>query len=274
MFPVGVGIVGVVTAGVLACRATLEAKDILEESSDEINRIENYAPEEEIGKAKAQVIVKTAGRLTKVYLPSVVIGTASISCLIGSHNILKKRNVALAAAYKVLDEGFKEYRGRVIDELGEEKDHEFRYGMKTKTVTVEETDEKGKTKKFKKEETVIDNDSPSIYARFFDDASPYWKDDASMNKTFLMCQQNYANDLLVTRGHVFLNEILDMLGLPRCAEGAVVGWYYDPSDQNRDNYIDFGIFDVKSEARRDFVNGYEKSILLDFNVDGVMYDLI
>ena len=91
---------------------------------------------------------------------------------------------------------------------------------------------------------------------------------------FLRAQQQYANDKLIAQGHLFLNEVYDMLGLPRTKAGAIVGWVYDDNNAVGDNFVDFGIYDVHRETARDFVNGYERSILLDFNVDGVIYDLI
>ena len=90
---------------------------------------------------------------------------------------------------------------------------------------------------------------------------------------FLRKQQEWANELLKSRGHVFLNEVYDMLGIPRTKSGQIVGWVYNSNDEYSDNYIDFGVYDGGARSRA-FVNGYEKAILLDFNVDGVIYDLI
>lgn len=114
-------------------------------------------------------------------------------------------------------------------------------------------------------------DSVSQYARFFDEGSPAWSKDSEYNLMFLKQQQQYANDLLKKRGHIFLNEIYDMLGIPRTKAGAVVGWVYDENNPIGDNYVSFGITD---ERNANFVNGYEKSVLLDFNVDGNIWDKI
>ena len=89
-----------------------------------------------------------------------------------------------------------------------------------------------------------------------------------MNLSFLKCQQKYANDLLVAHGYLFLNQVYEMLGIPKTKAGQVVGWIYDKKNPQHDNYVDFGIYDLHNERKRDFVNGYERSILLDFNVDG------
>jgi hypothetical protein len=135
-----------------------------------------------------------------------------------------------------------------------------------------DTDENGKKIKSKKTIEVTDPNGVSQYARFFDESCVQWSKTPEYNLTFLNCQQNYANDLLHSRGHVFLNEVYDMLGIPRSQAGAVVGWVL--GKDNDVGYIDFGIYDGNRMRARDFVNGYERSILLDFNVDGVIYDLI
>ena len=91
---------------------------------------------------------------------------------------------------------------------------------------------------------------------------------------FLRHTQDYFNDLLRSRGSVVLNEVYDYLGIPRTKAGAVVGWIYDEKNPKGDNYIDFGIYNIHDRAARDFVNGYERSIWLDFNVDGYILDLM
>jgi hypothetical protein len=168
------------------------------------------------------------------------------------------------AAYGALEKGFSEYRARVVDKYGEEQDRDFRYGTEQVTVVDSETGKKTKV-------TRVGPDEPSIYARFFDPVSPSWNKEPEYNMVFLKCQQNYANDLLRSRGHVFLNEVYDMCGIPRSKAGAVVGWLLSENGET-DNFINFGIFDGREQVVRDFVNGREGAILLDFNVDGVIFD--
>ena len=119
-----------------------------------------------------------------------------------------------------------------------------------------------------KEESV---NQASIYARFFDESCPAWNKDSECNKTFLKLQQDFANELLKMKGHLFLNEVYDMLGMPRSKAGQVVGWLYDEQNPEGDNFVDFGIFD---DYNADFVNGYSRTVLLDFNVDGNIVDRI
>lgn len=114
-------------------------------------------------------------------------------------------------------------------------------------------------------------DSVSMYARFFDESCAGWSNDSNVNLVYLRQQQNYANNLLKSRGHLFLNDVYNLLGIPKTKEGQVVGWVYDVDNPMGDNYVDF---DIYAERNQGFVNGYKKSVLLDFNVDGCILDKI
>jgi len=274
------GVLGIATSTILACRATLKVEKVLDESSEKLAKI-HYA-NENVNKSKYSVTDyrkdltiaygQTGFELYKLYAPSVTVSILSITSILCSYKILHKRNIALMAAYKGIEEAFVGYRKRVVAELGADKDRDFRYGMHSEKVTITETGEDGVEKKVKTTVKVLDKDgnATSLYARFFDECSSQWSKTPEYNLMTLKCQQSYANDLLNTRGHVFLNEVYEMLGLEHSQAGAVVGWVKG----NGDSFIDFGIYDTDSEACRAFVNGLERSILLDFNVDGVMYDKI
>lgn len=124
----------------------------------------------------------------------------------------------------------------------------------------------------KNTETKLDTkEDASYYARFFDEGCTGWTKDSEFNLIFLKQQQNYANELLRKKGHLFLNEVYDMLGIPRTKAGQMVGWIYNEKNPIGDNFVDFGINNARN---KDFVNGYERIILLDFNVDGEILDLI
>lgn len=278
------GVVGVISSAVLACRATTKISGIIDKSKEEIDAIhnciddpslaENYSSED-AKKDLAIVYVHTGVNLAKLYAPAVLLGALSIAGIVASNNILRKRNIALAAAYATVDKGFKEYRSRVIERFGEEVDRELKYNIKAKKFEEIEIDpETGKEKKVKKSVSIADPNAYSDYARFFDDGCTGWEKNAEYNLMFLRAQQQYANDLLISRGHLFLNEVYDMLGIPRTKAGQVVGWVYDSENPVGDNFVDFGIYETNREKARDFVNGYERTILLDFNVDGNILDLI
>lgn len=279
----GVGIAGVVASTVLACKATMKVDSVLTESKEQIEKIKTvmedpkYTEEytEEDAKKDLTIVYTQAGlKLAKMYVPSIVVGAASIGLLIGSHRVLKKRNIALAAAYTTIDNSFKEYRKRVTDRFGEEVERQIKNNIKVVDVAKTTIDEDGNEVEVVEQVEVSALDGYSEYSRFFDDGCTGWEKDAEYNLMFLRAQQQYANDLLKSRGHLFLNEVYDMLGIPRTKAGQAVGWIYDPENPVGDNYVDFGIYDINKEKSRDFVNGYERTILLDFNVDGNIWDLM
>lgn len=277
------GIAGTVVSTVMACKATTKVGQILDETKATVDiihggmengNVEGHEYTQEDGKRDLTIVYAQTGvKLLKLYAPAIVLGAASIASIVGGHHILKKRNIALAAAYTVVDKGFKDYRKNVVDRFGEQIDKELRYNIKAKEFEKEEVDEKGK-KTVKKE--IVDVVDPlneiSEFAKFFDEYCTGWTKDPEYNLMFLRMQQNWANDTLRTRGYLFLNEVYEQLGMPKTKAGQIVGWTYN-SDKG-DHYVDFNIYNVNREANRNFVNGYERSILLDFNVDGNILDLI
>lgn len=276
-----VGVVGVGATVVTACVATTKLSDILDETTDTIEKInetvsnpdfaDKYS-EEDATKDKVIVYTQTSVKIAKLYAPSVILGVASVGCFLTSNNILRKRNIALAAAYATVDKGFKEYRSRVVERFGEALDQELRFNIKAKEFEEVVINEKGEEEIVKKTVSVVDPNTYSDYARFFDEACPGWSKDPEYNLTFLKRQQNFANEKLQTNGFLFLNDVYEMIGIPKTKAGQIVGWIYDEKNPVGDNFVDFGIYDVNNEAKRDFVNGYERSILLDFNVDGNIWD--
>lgn len=278
----GVGVVGVVGSLVMACKATTKLSDVLEESKEQLDKIKEVAAdpayEEKYSQDDAKkdttiTYVQTAMKVTKLYAPSVILCASSLGCLLASNNILKKRNAALSAAYMTVDKSFKEYRKRVADRFGEEVEKEIRYNIKAEEITKVDEDGNEVTETVKIMDGTDDPNSYSDYARFFDESCAAWQNDAEYNLTFLKAQQQYANDLLKAKGRLFLNEVYRMLGIDETKAGQVVGWVYNPDNPTGDNFVDFGIYNMQRERVRAFVNGYEPNILLDFNVDGVIWNL-
>ena len=280
---VTVGVIGTVVSAVTACKATLKVNDILDEAKKNIDTIhecrenpefaDRYT-EEDSKKDLALTYVQTGLKLAKLYAPAVILGTASIGCILSSNNILRKRNIALAAAYMAEHTSFKEYRARLAERFGKEIEQELKYNIKAKEIDEIVVDEEGKEIVNKKTVHVADIDEPSDFARFWDDGCKGWDDDSEYNLMFLKRQQAHANDILKSRGYLYLNEVYEMLGIPKTKAGHVVGWIYDEKNPVGDNYVDFGFYDVHRVKVRDFVNGYEKAILLDFNVDGNIWELM
>ena len=280
----GAGIVGFVGTIGLACRATCRADEVLEFHRRKIKDIEDAKeiadadPEGEMSydveiyrQDKAIRYLKTTGNLAKLYAPTVAVGALSLACILTSRNIMQKRYLGVVAAYNGLSAAFEEYRKRVRDEYGEGLDKHFRYGTTYEELPV--YDENGKKTKEKeqveKTETgmVIPNDDS---CRFFDSSNPNWDKNPTFSMMWLRGQQNILNDILHTRGHVFLNEVYDALGFPHTPQGAVLGWI----DGEGDNCIDFGLYDQNKENVRRFVNGVDNVIMLEFNHDGVIWDRI
>lgn len=276
------GIAGAIVGTVLACKATTKVSEIIEEKNKNIEDVHtcleekpNEYTEEDSKKDLTIIYAQTGVKLFKLYAPAIGVMTLSFASIIVGHKVLKKRNIAIAAAYAVIDKGFKQYRKNVIEEFGEGVDQQMRFGLKSKEIKKKDKD--GKT--VKEKEYYIDPDANPLdniseYARFFDAASSNFAKDPEYNMMFLRRQQDYANEMLKSRGHLFLNEVYDLLDIPRSKAGQVVGWVYDKNGNTKgDNYVDFGLYRNDQGTRR-FVNGLEYNILLDFNVDGVIYDII
>ena len=270
------GISGTVVSAVLACKATTKVAEILDETKGTLDTIhegmetgaingQEYTTED--GKKDTVVVYAQTGmKLAKLYGPAIILGTLSITSILASNNILRKRNVALGAAYAAIDKSFKEYRGRVIERFGEQVDTELKYGIKAKKFEEIEVDtETGKEKKVKKTVMVADPNLQSDYAVYFDSKSRNYETNPDYNRMFLKAQQAFANDKLQTRGHLFLNEVLDDLDLPRTPAGQIVGWTKDGPD----GYVNFRIVEVERETED---GRHEPALLLDFNVEGNIWE--
>lgn len=279
------GVAGTVASAVMACKATLKVNEITDETKVNIEKIhvalENGVTEagkeyteQDSKKDLTTVYVQTGVKLAKLYAPSVIIGALSVTAILSGHNITRKRNMALAAAYTAVDKGFKEYRGRVVERFGEELDRELRYNIKAKEIEETVANEDGTETTVTKTVKTVNPSDISEYAKFYDDGCSGWTKDPELNLCFLKAQERYANQRLQAKGILYLNEVYELLGIPRTRAGQVVGWIYDPENPNGDNYVDFGIYDFYKESNRRFVNGEERTILLDFNVDGNILDLM
>lgn len=275
------GAIGVVASAVMACKATLKVNEVLDEAKTQIDTVHEVAndpnmsekyTEEDKKKDLSIVYVQTGVKLVKLYGPSVVLGVASLACILTSHKILRKRNMALAAAYATVDRSFKEYRGRVVERFGEELDRELKYNIKAKQVDETVVNEDGTETVVTKTVNAVDPTQYSEYARFFDDGCIGWEKNPEYNLMFVRQVQNWANERLKSRGYLFLNEVYEMFGFPMTEAGQVVGWVYDK--EIGDGFVDFGVYDLYNEKARDFVNGRERVILLDFNVDGNVAKLL
>lgn len=287
----GAGLVGMLATIVLASKATLKVNDLSIEIEEERATIELAEEEgtteagkpysnEDYNKDLAIHYVQSGLKYAKLYAPAIGVGVLSVTAILASHGVMAKRQTSLMAAYGLLAETYNAYRKRVAEQLGEDVDRNFHMGMTEETHIVTEITEDGKSKKVRKTRLIKDPTQLSIYARCYDKTSSnQYRGDRLMDRAFLMGQQNYANDLLKLKGFVFLNEVYNSLGLPWSQEGQLVGWVLkgDPDQmkkEGRDGYIDFGILNPINDADREFMDGNNDAIWLDFNVDGIVYDLI
>ena len=275
------GVIGTVASAVMACKATTKLSDILEDSKEQINQVHNFLEDDRISESQyskedgnkdlAIIYAQTGIKLVKLYAPAVALGALSITGIVASNNILRKRNIALAAAYTTVDKTFKRYRNNVIDRFGEKIDKELRYGIKAREIEEIVVDDDGNEKTVKKTVEAADPVSMySDYAKIYDAGCNGWTKDAEFNLMFLRHTQAQANDILKRRGYLFLNEVYDMLGFQRTKAGQVMGWIYDEENPIGDNFVDFGIYNTDIEKARDFVNGIERVIILDFNVTNIL----
>ena len=276
----GLGVAGVVVGTVLACKATLKAEEILSEARDNLDKIDQVKnmsgvtySDEDAKKDTAIVYVQTGVKLISAYGPAILVTAVSIGLILQSHNLLTKRNAALVAAYKLVDSAFKEYRKRVVEEYGEEADQKLRFGQHEVEIT--KLDGKGKEKKSIKKVLGTNDISPYAFV-FSEETSTMFKRNYDMNHFMLRSSEHYANDILRIRGHLFLNEVLDSLGMTRTKAGAVVGWVYGHNEHNNNNdqVVIFGLERPINEEMQDVKDSMFQPFYLDFNVDGVIFDQI
>ena len=276
---IGTGII----AAIVACKQTIKANDIVAEARKSLQNIEDVKElaannEVEYTEENEQEDRKTIGMqiavgMVKTYALPVGLGVLSITCILAGHHILKKRNVALAAAYSALSTDFMNYRKRVVDKYGKDVDFMLKNGLEKQIVANQVVDpETGEVKETKEEVLTYEGDKLSQYARVFDEVgSTQWTPSADHNRAFLLMEQNYFNERIRTRGYIFLNEVYERLGFRPTKAGSVVGWVYQNADYEG---IDFGIFTAHTQKAAEFLEGTEPSIILDFNVQGDILSLV
>lgn len=272
------GVIGTVAGAVMACKETLELEDVLDECKQEKMELEEqYATCEEysedaLKKDQVKLTIKQAVKIVKLYAPSVIMEVTSIGVIFASNDIMRKRNASMAAAYATLNSMYKRYRQNVIESYGEEVDKDMRFGVKHEKVT--EIDEDGNKVKIDARIVDLDNTALAIsdYSRFFQAGCKGF--DASSgryNLLYLKGIQAMFNNKLIADGYVMLNDVYRELGFDTIPEGWSIGWVYDEANPIGDNYIDFGLYEARNKNQR-AVNDWEPVILMDFNVDGNLYE--
>ena len=257
------GIISSVAAIGLTVKQSFKAAEIVETHNAYREKIDEELPKEEYSeeerkKAVRKLYFETGKQMVKAYALPFALEAASIGMFVGGHVKDQKAIYGLSSALGSTISAFTGYRKAVEAHIGEEKEKELYHGVSHEKVKNEETK--------KNEEVVVFKDKRySQYSRFFDELNPEWKNDPHYNLTFLTMQQNLWTDKLQREKVIFLNDVYDALGFEKIPEGQYLGW----AIENGDACVDFGIWDGKREKVRDFVNGYEPSILLTFpNLSG------
>lgn len=264
----GVGVVGVVTAGVMACKSTLKLSEVLDPTEKELQLRTELAENDQDyadGEYKKDVVklqIRTVLAIAKLYAPAIAVAAVSISLITAAHVVQNRRAAAMTAAYAGLKQGYDQLRANVVEKYGVEEEAKLRHGVQIVEETVEGKD--GKIKVVKHEKAA----GYSAYARLFTEGNTNWSPNSDNNWFFLTSQQRYLNEKLQIDGIVFLNDAYVALGMPRTKAGQVTGWVM--GETKGDGYIDLGI----TESIQNFFTDGEGSIWLDFNVDGVVLDLL
>ena len=281
------GVVGIGVGVVMACNATLKADVILDEIEAEMDKVnhvreitdEDMYTQKEFQRDITTVYAKGGAKLVKLYLPAAIMIIGSLALILGGHKILLNRHLALAAAYETVNAGYNSYRNRVREDLGEDKDREFAYGLKEEVVgEITEVDDKGKKHK-KKIKAQVPSSLASPHAFYWDNTCNGWEPNPYYNETYLIGKQREWNRKLAQRwqlnGFVTLAEVKQDLGVLVKPSDIAVGWIcnpnYDPEQHGGKDQIDFGIF---SPRNADAINGSEPVYILEPNIQGYIYDSI
>lgn len=238
------GVAGFVGTCVLVAKGTKKHEEIKDDSDTKLER------------TKKAVIC---------YAPAGIVGSLAVGCFTGGHYILKKRNVALVAAYKAVDDSFKSYRQAVAEKYGKDEDVRLKNGLRVEKESMTEIGEDGKKHKVKKEVEYVDGDV-SGYSFIYDKEHTvnHQNIDPLIARSELMIAQNSANVILQGRGYICLNEVLRSIGLHERSFGNIVGWQIRG---NGDGFVDFNARQIRTTQEEGGA-----AFLLDFNVDGPIYD--
>lgn len=290
---IGAGVVGLVGAAVVAVRRGVRwhtaAKAEIVHDLETIKKAEGspqYTREDRV-RDYAQVIGKGVWSFTQIYGPSIAVGAASVVSVLAGTGVLKGRLAAMTSAAATAQAALERYRSRVREKLGEDADYEFAYEVSAKKAKIKHEDGT-------KESLVTYHLVPSSgewmaaspYSRLWDENAMEWCANRDIQFLTLRSLENHFNQELNARGVVFLNDVYKALGLPMSKDAALVGWIKDyekpkmaklAAELGRvpgDGAISFGVFENESPSARAYLAGDDNRVVLDFNVDGVIYDLI
>ena len=273
----------------LASKATLRAESIVGVSNKKIAKVKEKMNDDNLlannkysieqgRKDLVKLYSKLSWELTKLYGPAAITFLMSVASILSSHKVMKGRNLALAAAYTTLENGYRNYRSRVKDKIGEIAENEIYKNIYPDKKKVLVSDGKGGFKEVEEEVKNPHLEPNSDYTYLFDESNPDWTKSGRMNIDFLLVREKFLNMKLKAQGYLFLYDVYDSLGIDagqlgekKLQASRVVGWIYDLNDPTRDNYVSFGLADELgnlTEEAMEMVRAGERSVWLEFNPDG------
>ena len=261
------GIGAGIASAIWLAKAHKKSEETFDDVAQEIYEVNELYSGGTRPRDKAQMLLplytEVAVRAIKLYAPPVLLGVSGVALVMASHGVLKGREKALLGGLAMFQQGFSEYRKRVVGEYGVEAEERLYYGLEPrKVVTLEKTDN-GKSKKRKTVQNHIpDEPAPIMYQRVFAEGRHGWSVDPSLTEFFIQTQENHLNEKLRWRETVLLNDAYEMLGFSPTPYGCLVGWSTKAPGDDR---IDFGLgLDVNQRMP-------ENRFMLDFNVNGEVW---
>jgi gp069 len=200
----------------------------------------------------------------KNYGAALTVGSLSVASIIWGHSVIVKRLQQTTAAYNTVKRVYDSYRDEVKEQLGEENESEIHQKAVVRAATVDVLEES-------KDDAVIAVNLKSIGAVAIDVDGPDFNGDDHAARKFILTVQNTANDLLQARGHLFLNELYDLLGEKRIPQGNILGWVRK-TRSGEPGVVDLRVFTIESpdgnvETRQGF-------LWVRPEVQGIIVDLI
>ncbi len=285
------GVIGLVAAGVLACKETTHLDEVLAKGeerldnlAEKMNKLDDVVDqlpedekddyrltEEEEKKEVAAVWIKNGFSIAKLYAPSIILAVASIAGILGGFGILKKREAALSLAFAEMSAAYATLKTRLKESVGEEKAKEIINGISKEMKEVIDDNGTPVVAEVKSSNPVKDPYTYEWNEVTTRDTGAYIGDPVT-DLAFLKGVEASVNSKLRNlTGFVFLNDVLDDLGLPKNKIGQEVGWVMQPNDEHQgDNYIDFGI-EAVDEMNKETMR-FTRRYILHFNCDGYIID--
>ena len=195
----GIGITGMISTTILAVKATPKAMKLIDIKKKELDTDE-------------LTVIETVKTAWKPYIPAMLVGLASTTCLIGASSTNYKRNAALASAYALSERTLTRYRDKVIDTIGERKEQQIR-----EKIAQDEIDEK----KLSNSQVIVTSNGETLCMDTM--SGRYFKSDIETIKQAV----NKLNRRLVYENYISLNEFYGEIGLDDVKNGTLLGWNID-----------------------------------------------